>query len=141
MGRRAVIISVDTNILLRSAVRDDPAQASIADQILEAATRVIVPSITMCEFAWVLGRLYSFSAQQIAQAIELILEAPNLSTNVPAIEAGLLMLAAGGDFADGVIAFEGGQAGAETFVSFDKKAVRLARAQGFEARLASSFRQ
>jgi hypothetical protein len=32
------------------------------------------------------------------------------------------MLDAGGDFADGVIAYEGKWLGAETFVSFDKKA-------------------
>lgn len=134
-------ITADTNLLLRSAVRDDPAQARLADQILEAATRVVVPSITLCEFAWVLGRLYSLSAAEIGRAIESFLEAPNVSTNVPAIEAGLLMLAAGGDFADGVIAYEGKQGGGDTFVSFDKKAIRLARSQGFEAILANSFRQ
>jgi predicted nucleic-acid-binding protein len=33
-----------------------------------------------------------------------------------------------GEFADGVIAFEGKWFGGETFVSFDKKAVRLTAA-------------
>ena len=41
----------------------------------------------------------------------------------------------GGDFADGVIAYEGNWLGADTFVSFDKKAVRLMEAQGVSARL------
>jgi predicted nucleic-acid-binding protein len=45
------------------------------------------------------------------------------------------MLDAGGDFADGVIAHEGNWLGADTFVSFDKKAVRLIEAQGKSARL------
>jgi predicted nucleic-acid-binding protein len=45
------------------------------------------------------------------------------------------MLNAGGDFADGVIAYEGSWLGAETFVSFDKKAVKLVEAQGEAARL------
>ncbi len=67
-----------------------------------------------------------------------MLEARNVAANVPAIEAGLLMLAAGGDFGDGIIAHEGKQAGAEVFVSFDKQAVKLARTQGYEARLASA---
>jgi predicted nucleic-acid-binding protein len=40
---------------------------------------------------------------------------------------------AGGDFADGVIAFEGQWLGANTFLSFDKKAVKLAKAQGLSA--------
>ena len=45
------------------------------------------------------------------------------------------VLAAGGDFADGVIAYEGNWLGGETFVSFDKKAVALLTAQGQSARL------
>jgi predicted nucleic-acid-binding protein len=44
------------------------------------------------------------------------------------------MLDAGGDFADGVIAYEGRWLGAETFVSFDKKAVEMLTAQGVSAR-------
>ena len=47
------------------------------------------------------------------------------------------MLDAGGDFADGVIAYEGNWLGADTFVSFDKKAVKLMEAQGVSARLLS----
>ncbi|MCE4317542.1 PIN domain-containing protein, partial [Xanthomonas hortorum] len=53
----------------------------------------------------------------------------------PAVEAGLLVLDAGGDFADGVIAYEGNWLGGETFVSFDKKAVALLTAQGQSTRL------
>jgi predicted nucleic-acid-binding protein len=45
------------------------------------------------------------------------------------------VLEAGGDFADGVIAYEGNWLGGETFVSFDKKAVSLLTAQGQSARL------
>ena len=45
------------------------------------------------------------------------------------------LLEAGGDFADGVIAYEGNWLGAETFVSFDKKAVALLGTLGQSARL------
>ena len=55
--------------------------------------------------------------------------------NRPAVEAGLALLEAGGDFADGVIAYEGNWLGAEVFVSFDKKAVELLQAQGQSSRL------
>ncbi len=44
------------------------------------------------------------------------------------------MLDAGGDFADGAIAYEGRWLGAETFVSFDKEAVKMLREQGVIAR-------
>jgi predicted nucleic-acid-binding protein len=60
---------------------------------------------------------------------------PNIVTNRPAIEAGLELLDQGGDFADGVIAYEGHWLGAEEFVSFDKQAVSLLKSQGKRARL------
>jgi predicted nucleic-acid-binding protein len=51
------------------------------------------------------------------------------------VEAGLTILEAGGDFADGVIAHEGRFMGGETFVSFDKRAVSLISKQGQQATL------
>jgi predicted nucleic-acid-binding protein len=41
----------------------------------------------------------------------------------------------GGDFADGLIAYEGEWLGAETFVSFDSRAVALLSKQGYRAKL------
>jgi predicted nucleic-acid-binding protein len=55
--------------------------------------------------------------------------------NRPAVEAGLSALDAGGDFADGAIAYEGNWLGAEEFVSFDSKAVSMLKSQGSRARL------
>jgi predicted nucleic-acid-binding protein len=54
-----------------------------------------------------------------------------------AAEAGLALLEAGGDFADGVIAYEGSWLGADVFLSFDKKAAKLIEAQGASVRLLS----
>jgi predicted nucleic-acid-binding protein len=52
------------------------------------------------------------------------LEAANVTTDTAALQAGLSALKAGGDFADGVIDYEGRWLGGDTFVSFDKKAVQ-----------------
>jgi predicted nucleic-acid-binding protein len=71
----------------------------------------------------------------VAAAIRALLNAGNVDMNRPAVEVGLLLLEAGGDFADGVIAFEGRWLGGETFVSFDQKAVALLSQQGEAARL------
>ena len=60
-----------------------------------------------------------------------------MAVNRPAVEAGLTALEAGGDFADGVIAYEGEWLGADEFVSFDSKAVSLLRSQGVPAHLLS----
>jgi predicted nucleic-acid-binding protein len=64
-----------------------------------------------------------------------LLDTKNAVMNRPAVEVGLTLLAAGGDFADGVMAHEGAWLGGETFVSFDRKAVSLLLKQGKAARL------
>ena len=55
--------------------------------------------------------------------------------HTPAVLAGLALLESGGDFADGVIAFEGDLLGGSEFVSFDQQAVKLLKAQKRKARL------
>ena len=71
----------------------------------------------------------------IISAIRHLIDSESVVVDRPAAEAGLAVLAAGGDFADGVIAFEGRRLGGEIFVSFDRQAVPLLRAGGGEARL------
>ena len=94
-----------------------------------------VATSCLCEFVWVLRRVYGFRAPAIAATIRELLAAGNVETNRPVVDAGLAMLDAGGDFADGVIAYEGRWLGGETFVSFDAKAVEMLKAQGVAARL------
>ncbi len=64
-------------------------------------------------------------------------ESESVSVDRPALEAGLSVLERGGDFADGVIAFEGRRAGGRIFTSFDRNAVELISATGGETRLLS----
>ena len=115
----------DTNLLVRAAVQDDLAQARLAMKALDAAELIVVPLPCFCEFARVLLRVYPFTAADTAQAIQVLLDIEKMVTNRPAVEAGLAVLNAGGDFADGVIAFEGRTMGGEVFVSLDAKAVKL----------------
>lgn len=128
-------VAVDTNVLVRAVVGDDPEQASVAAQVLTDADLIAVALPCLCEFVWVLLRVYSFQPADAAAAICALVAATNVEMNRPAVEAGLSVLEAGGDFADGVIAYEGRWLGGETFVSFDKKAVAHLMAQGQSARL------
>jgi predicted nucleic-acid-binding protein len=128
-------ITADTNVLLRAIVADDEAQSALAIEALEKADLVAASLQSLCELAWVLGRRYGVSRADVGGAVRRLMETRNVVVNRPAAEAGLNMLEAGGDFADGVIAYEGAWLGAETFVSFDKKAVSLLAAQGRRARL------
>ena len=128
-------ISVDTNVLARAVLQDDAEQASRAAKILEEAALIAVSLPGLCELVGILLRGAQIPKEKVAQAIRVLIETSKVMMNRPAVEAGLAVLAAGGDFADGVIAYEGNWLGGETFVSFDKKAVSLLSGQGQDARL------
>ena len=128
-------ITADTNVLVRAVVRDDEQQARAAEEVLREAAIIAVALPSLCEFVWVLRRVYGLDPADIASAIRALLDTANLVVNRPAAEAGLAMLEAGGDFADGVIAHEGNWLGGETFVSFDRQAVALLLEQGESAAL------
>jgi predicted nucleic-acid-binding protein len=130
-------IVVDTNVLLRDALHDDPIQARMAAKVLESAELVVIPVTVFCEFVWVLRQGYKKSAAEIRDAIRKLMRSSSVETNQLAVEAGLELLERGGDFADGAIAYEGRWLGAEEFVSFDKVAVKLLKAKGERARLLS----
>lgn len=128
-------VTVDTHVLIRAVVCDDPAQASVAAKVLTDAELIAIALPCLCEFVWVLVRVYDFQPSDAATAIRALLAAASVEVNRPAVESGLSMLEAGGDFADGVIAYEGNWLGGETFVSFDKKAVAILTEQGQSTRL------
>ena len=128
-------ITADTNVLVRAMTDDDVRQSRVARNVLARAEMVALALPTLCELAWVLSRGYKIPAGEIAEGFRRLIEAANVVVNRPAAEAGLAHLEAGGDFADGAIAFEGAGLGADTFVSFDKSAVKLALAQGLNAKL------
>jgi len=127
--------AVDTNVLLRAVVEDDRKQAAAAAKFLRTAELVAVSLPCLCELVWVLHSVYDFGREEIVEAIESLLDAANVVVNRPAADAGLAVLKAGGDFADGAIAWEGRWLGGETFVSFDKKAVAKIGELGELARL------
>ncbi len=91
----------------------------------------------LCELVWVLSQGYKVPSSDIAEAIRRLINAANVAVNRSAAEAGLAVLDTGGDFADGVIAYEGNWLGADTFASFDKKAIKLLETQGRSVRLLS----
>ena len=130
-------VSVDTNVLARAVLQDDPAQGAAAAKLLREASLIAVTLPCLCELVWILRRGAKLTKEDVAQSIRDLLEAGNVVMNRPAVEAGLAILEAGGDFADGVIAHEGQWLGGETFVSFDNQAVELLKAQGQTTHLLS----
>ena len=130
-------IIADTNLLLRFVVSDDPVQYNLALEILEKAESVVVTNVALCELAWVLRSRYGASRENIAATIIRLRETRNIVLDNAAADAGLSVLEAGADFADGVIDYEGRWLGGETFVSFDKEAVSALTASRQKAKLLS----
>lgn len=128
-------ITADTNILVRAVTGDDARQSKLAQAELESAEQVALTLPALCELVWVLAQGYRIGARDIAEAIRRLINGANVAVNRPAVEAGLAMLDAGGDFADAIIAHEGRWLGADTFVSFDRKATKLLDARGEAVRL------
>ena len=129
-------ITADTNVLVRAVTEDDIEQSKAATSVLRNADIVALTISSLCELVWVLQR-YKIRPDDIAETIRGLINSTNVVVNRSTAEAGLAMLDAGGDFADGAIAHEGNWLGADTFVSFDKQAVSLLVAQGKSARLLS----
>ncbi len=129
-------ITADTNVLVRAFLEDHPQQSKVAQAALSKAELIALTTVTLCEFVWVL-RSYKIAPSDIATTIRSLINGENVAVNRPAAEAGLALLDVGGDFADGVIAYEGRWLGADIFVSFDKKAIGLIESDGGSARLLS----
>jgi predicted nucleic-acid-binding protein len=128
-------IPVDTNVLARAVLNDDPAQSRVARKLLTEASLIAAPLPCLCELVWVLLLGAKLPKDDVATAVRSLMNAGNVVVNRPAVELGLAILEAGGDFADGAIAYEGAFLGGETFVSFDKKAVTLLSGLGAAAQV------
>jgi predicted nucleic-acid-binding protein len=123
-------VTVDTNVVVRYLLADDARQAEAARKLMQGAELVAISLPVLCETVWVLSRGYKLAAEDIAQAIATLTRARNVKTDQAAVDAGLVVLRAGGDFADGVIAHEGMALGGEVLVTFDKQAASLLKKQG-----------
>ena len=126
-------ITVDTNVLLRTVLRDDAEQAAAAEALFARATVLAIPIPVFCEFSWVLRRSYQQTASQVADIIQAICAIETVVTDRPAVDAGIKILRSGGDFADGVISRQGESLGGTVLATFDRRALTILREGGIEA--------
>ena len=126
-------ITADTNILLRVILDDEPEQAQQARALLERASLIAVPVPVFCELVWTMRRLYKRQPGEVADAVAAILQVAAVTTDRPAVEAGLGVLRAGGDFADGSIHWQRATMGGEIFDTFDRDVLRPLNANGLAA--------
>ena len=113
---------VDTNILLRYIVRDEPTQAARAARELERGERFLVGSIVLCEVVWVLETGYGFSRRDVAVTLERILATAQFEIEAKDLALGALddFRRSTADFSDCLLGRRNRAAGAAETVTFDR---------------------
>lgn len=117
---------LDTNILIRFIVKDDPEQARVAGEHLRAIRsargKAFINSVVLCEIAWVLSSNYRYPRELVAQAIERILGIRHFEVeNRTLVEKALNDFRQGtADFADCLIGRLNTATGCTKTISFDQ---------------------
>jgi predicted nucleic-acid-binding protein len=122
------VIGLDTNVVVRYLVQDDPEQSAVASALIDELTETdpgYLSLVTVVELYWVLRRAYGVGPGRCAELLEGLLDARELRVDRDAIvRAALTTSRRGSDFADAVIAELGRVAGCHHTLTFDQRAAR-----------------
>lgn len=122
--------AVDTNVLVRLLVDDEPVQAAAAQQAMSAVP-VFVPKTVILEFEWVLRSVYQRPPTVVASAIESLLAAEGISVeDASAVSRAVGWFRQGLDLADAL--HLASSAHADSFLSFDATMRRRAARHGIK---------
>ncbi|MGH6780958.1 MAG: PIN domain-containing protein [Sphingomonadaceae bacterium] len=122
------MIALDTNILVRYFVGDDPEQSARAKALIEEQLNEddpgLVSTVVIVELDWVLQSIYGVSAADVRAIIAKLLEARQLVIeHADAVEAAIA--GANGDLADALIHETGRLNGCSHTITFDRKFARM----------------
>ena len=122
------MIGLDTNVVVRYLVQDEPDQSATASMVIDALTEKdpgFLSLVTVVELYWVLRRAYKLSTARCVELVEGLLDARELRVGQDSIVRAALTASHGGlDFPDAVIAELGRVAGCEHTVTFDQRAAQ-----------------
>jgi predicted nucleic-acid-binding protein len=125
------MVGLDTNILIRYLLRDDPVQAELAKTTLERAVNagvpVMVSLLTILESEWVLRSCASLDKNVIISTFRMLLEAKDLHIEKEeTVEEALYRYEnSSADFADCLFSSVYTRLGCSTMLTFDRKAAQL----------------
>jgi predicted nucleic-acid-binding protein len=120
------VIAVDTNVVVRYLVEDDPVQTDRAEAVLRGGA-VLVPTTVLLETVWVLRSSYRFDRAAVVDGISKLLGLPGVQAEDSAtVGQALDWYAEGFDFADALHLAASGRA--QAFATFDRALRRRARA-------------
>jgi predicted nucleic-acid-binding protein len=125
------MIGLDTNVLVRYVMQDDPKQSQKASRLIESLTSEapgFVPLVSLVELVWVLSSCYDLTREQIGQALEALLRAKEIVLDrAEQVSQALRRFgASSADFADCLIERTAAAAGCEKTVTFDAGAAKAA---------------
>ena len=122
---------LDTNVLIRYLIQDDPKQARLANQIIDRQLSEQNPGFvnlaTILEIVWVLRSLLKRSPSEIATHLEQLLAADSLEiqNDQQVFEAAFALKRGTGEFEDALIGALNAWAGCSHTLTFDRKTARL----------------
>jgi predicted nucleic-acid-binding protein len=121
------MIGLDTNVLVRYLMQDDPEQAALAARVIDALTPEepgYIPLVVLAETVWVLTRHYKVPRERIADALELLLHARELVVEGAETARAALRIYRDTrvEFADSLIAQSARAAGCSEILTFDERA-------------------
>ena len=124
------MIGLDTNVLVRYIMQDNPEQSSKANQLIENLTkdkRAYFSHITLVEIIWVLESCYELDKNDVIKVIDGILRSRELCTENSEVlwRAFRLFQQSNADFSDCLISVTGLKDGCKKTYTFDKKAAKL----------------
>lgn len=123
------MIGIDTNILLRATLNDDPRQSPSAQALLQSLgeqRKGFVNLPVMMEFFWVLRARYRLPHERLASIMRNLLEVEHLEFEALETIGKAIVIYEGrnGDFPDAVIAMRNQELGADITFTFDRDAAR-----------------
>jgi predicted nucleic acid-binding protein len=128
VAARVPVISIDTNVLVRFVVNDDPKQARRARALVESSD-VFAPTSVLLETEWVLRSTYKITGQAIFDALRAFLALPRVfAEDEKTAHAALDWALRGMDFADALHLASSTEC--EAFASFDRGLARTAAKVG-----------
>lgn len=127
------MIALDTNLLARLLLRDDPVQHARVRSLLETGQVFTAPVTVLVELVWVL-EANGCNPTEVTRGLQLLLGLPNFRPpQAGAVRSALRAYVKGMDFADSLhLALSSGD---DAFVTFDKAFVRKAARLALEPRV------
>lgn len=123
------MIGLDTNVIVRYLVQDEPAQSAAASTVIDTLTESepgFLGLVTVVELYWVLKRAYKVSTASCADLLEGLVDARELRVDQESsVRVALGASRDGLDFADALIAELGRATGCDHTVTFDRCAAQL----------------